>query len=170
MYMGKNVTICFRTSEDLRNALKKISEEERRTLSSTIEAIIYQYLHNGNGVQSIEEDKRRYPRKSVSLPALISESGSNDHALQAGIVLDISLNGIQVSIPQDYKYEVKEESKNSEVQKISIIFTLPDGKRPLAMQCIPRHVVHSKNETCIGANFVDTDFASYQTLQSYLIN
>ncbi|MCX5813131.1 MAG: PilZ domain-containing protein [Proteobacteria bacterium] len=168
--MGKNITICFRTSEDLRNELKKISKEERRTLSSTIETIIYQYLQNGKKDQNMNEEKRRYPRKQVSLPALVSKPGSNDHTIQAGIVLDLSLNGIQVSIPNNYKYSIQENAENGDTPKISIIFTLPDSKKLLTMQCTPRHVYNSKDETNIGANFVDTDFAGCQTLQSYLIN
>jgi hypothetical protein len=168
--MSKNVSICFRTSEYLRNALENVSKEERRTLSSTIETIIYQYLQSGKEVQNINEEKRRYPRKQVSLPALVGKPGLNDHSLQAGVVLDLSLNGIQISIPNDYKYDIQEDAENGDTSKISIIFTLPESKKPLTMQCTPRHVFHSKDETSIGANFIDTDFASCQTLQDYLIN
>jgi len=168
--MSKSISICFRANEDLRNALKKISKKERRTLSSTIETIIYQYLQTEEKVQNTNEEKRRYPRKQVSLPALISNADSSNHAPQAGIVLDLSLNGMQISVPGDFKYNIQEDTENGDDPKISIIFTLPDSKKPLTMQCTPRHVFHSKDETNIGANFVDTDFVSCQTLQNYLIN
>jgi hypothetical protein len=168
--LSKNITICFRTSEDLRNSLEKISKKERRTLSSTIESIIYQYLQNGEKVQNMNEEKRRYPRKQVYLPALVSKLDSSNSNLQAGIVLDLSLNGIQISIPNNFKYNMLEEGENYGASKISIIFTLPDSKKPLTVQCTPRHVFHSEDETSIGANFTDTDFPSCQTLQNYLIN
>jgi len=43
MSMSKNFTICFRTSKKLRKALEKIAADERRSISSTIENIIYKY-------------------------------------------------------------------------------------------------------------------------------
>ncbi|MBA4419158.1 MAG: hypothetical protein C0392_14815 [Syntrophus sp. (in: bacteria)] len=165
--MSKDITICFRTSDSLRSALEKISQEERRSLSSTIETILYKHLENKRELKRIEKEKRRYERKKVSAPALISSFSSDDKAFKSGIVLDISLGGLQISIPDNYQYEIKEDSINS---RISIVFPLPEDKKPLTMQCIPRHVYHSNNDTTIGASFIDPDFSSYQSLQNYLIN
>ena len=165
--MNKNITICFRTSEDLRNALEVISKAERRSLSGTIENILYRHLEDKKEYKQMREDKRRFPRKSVAVPALISELGSTDATMQAGIVLDLSLGGLQISLPDNYQYEI---SENRETSRISVVFTLPDSKRPLAMQCVPKRVYPSDRETRIGASFIDTDFASQQALQSYLVH
>lgn len=164
MQVNKTITICFRTSEHLRNALEKISAEERRSVSSTIENILYSFLEERNELRHIQEDKRRYPRKKVSVPALVNATAN---APQAGIVLDISLGGLQISVPSSYQLEIKEDKENS---RISIIFALPEIKKPLSVQCVPQHVVRSNGETTIGASFADTDFPSYQALQNYLIN
>ena len=40
----RDITICFRTSEDLRKELERISTSERRSLSSLIENILYDYM------------------------------------------------------------------------------------------------------------------------------
>jgi len=161
--MAKTITICFRTSEHLRNALEKISTEERRTLSSTIENILYTHIEDKKEFKQIQEENRRYPRKSVSVPALLSFNSETS----AGIVLDISLGGLQISIPVGSQLEIKEDEDNS---TFSIVFTLPEIKKPLSVQCLPKHIVHSNGETTMGVSFADTDFANYQALQNYLIN
>jgi len=144
-----------------------ISKEERRSVSSTIENILFNHLADIKDYKRAQEDKRRYPRKCVTVPALVRELGSDDKTLQAGIVLDLSLGGLQISLPDNYQYEIREDSDKS---RISIIFTLPDSKRPLTMQCVPNRVYPSDSETRIGASFVDTDFTSHQALQNYLVH
>ena len=165
--MGKDVTICFRTTETLRKALERISIEDRRSVSSTIENVLYQFLEKGKELRNLQGEKRRFPRRKIAAPALIHGVGSDQTSPFPGVVLDISLGGLQISVPEDYQIEMKEDEKNA---RISIIFTLPEAKKSLIMQCVPQHVVRSNNETTIGASFADTDFVSYQTLQNYLIN
>ncbi|HEY3278364.1 MAG TPA: PilZ domain-containing protein [Syntrophorhabdaceae bacterium] len=161
--MTKTITICFRTSDHLREALKKISREEKRTLSSTIENILYTYIEGKKDFKRVEGEKRRYPRKSVSVPALLSFNKETS----AGIILDISLGGLQVLIPADYQFEMKVDEENA---GISIVFTLPEIKKPLDVRCAPEHIVRSSGETIMGMSFVDANFDSYRTIQNYLIN
>ena len=63
----RDTVICFRTSEDLRKALEKISEADRRSLSSVIENILYDYVDRREP-KEVEEEKRRFPRRKTSLP------------------------------------------------------------------------------------------------------
>ncbi len=166
--MGKDVTICFRTTEVLRRALEKISNEERRSISSTIENVLYQFLEKGKELGSLQGEKRRFPRKEIAAPALIREASVEQSMPPLpGVVLDISLGGLRISVPHTYQIEFKEEGRN---ERISIIFTLPAVKKSLVMQCVPQHVVRADGETTVGASFADTDFVSYQALQSYLIS
>jgi hypothetical protein len=39
--LSRDTVICFRTGEELRKALEKISGEDKRSLSSCIENILY---------------------------------------------------------------------------------------------------------------------------------
>ena len=165
--MTKNVTICFRTNDDLRKAFKKISQQERRSISSVIENILYAHLKDGKALGQAKEEKRRYPRKALDAPALISELTPDSEDLIAGIISNMSIGGLQISIPSSYQYEIKEDTENT---RISVVFTLPENKKPLTVQCVPQHVERSNDETAIGASFCDSDFASYQAIQSYLLN
>ena len=165
--MSKSITICFRTTEQLRDAIEVIAKEERRSVSATIEKILYKHLEEKKDYKPVQQENRRYPRKMITAPALIRELGSENASPQAGIVVDISLDGLQISIPDSYPYDIQEDRENS---RISIVFALPDYKRPITMQCVPKRMYPSGSETRIGASFVDTDFASYQALQNYLVH
>lgn len=166
--MSKSIMICFRTSEELRDAIEMIAKSEKRSVSATIEQILYKHLEQRNDFKPEQQENRRYPRKMLSAPALISELGSENRAPQVGIVVDISLDGLQISIPDNCQHQLQEDSENS---RISIVFTLPDYKRPITMQCVPKRIYPSgSGETRVGASLVDADFASYQALQNYLVH
>lgn len=158
--------ICFRTSGELRDSIEAIAKEEQRSVSAMIEKILYKHLEERKHYKPSQQENRRYPRKMLTAPALIKELGSENTAQQVGIVVDISLNGLQISIPDDYQCDVQHDE---EATRISIVFTLPDYKRPITMQCLPKRTYPSSSETRIGAAIVDTDFASYQALQNYLV-
>jgi hypothetical protein len=161
--MSKTITISFHASEHLRKALEKISVEEKRSLSSTIETILYNYTEGRNEFKQVQKENRCYPRRSVSVPALVSI----DNEISAGIVLDISLGGLQISIPKGYQLEVKEGEENI---RISIVFILPEIKKPLSVQCVPRHIIRSNGEATLGVLFEDADFINCQAFKEYIIN
>ena len=160
--MKKDLTICFRTSDDLRTSLEKIAADERRSLSSIIETILYDFLKQKKALQSLKKERRRYPRKPVSFPTFVYKSGSEEQALQPGTIVDISLGGIRILIPYDAKVD--------ETANMGTLFTLPNEKVPLKMHCAVNRVIPAEeNIKEVGASFVDSDFASYQKLQNYLV-
>jgi len=150
----RETVICFRTSEDLRKAVQKIADDDRRSLSSVIEHALYLHVEM-TGPKVTNQEKRRYPRKSLSTPALITGS---DGTVHTGVVQDVSLGGVHLTLPAG---PWEEESK------ISVVFALPQSERPLTLQCTPRYL-RSNGEMGIGAAFVDADFQSYRSLQDYL--
>lgn len=164
--MGKSIIICFRTDEGLRDALEEIAQEEKQSVSSTIKSILYKHLEERKDDKPAQQENRRYPRKVVAAPALIKQLDSEDTSQQVGIVLDLSLDGLQISVPDQCQCEIQEDR---EVSRISIVFTLPNYKKPITMQCVPKRAYAVGSETIIGALIVDTDFAGYQAIQNYLL-
>lgn len=159
--MKKDVTICFRTSELLRQSLEKIAGAERRSLSSIIENILYGYVKSRPGPKGTGRERRDYSRKEVSFPALVYREDTRESTLQTGIVNDISLGGMRISIPHDYPVENNRE--------FNTVFTIPGEKAPIRMRCnIKRIANEAGNVRECGAAFVDGDFAGYQKLQKYL--
>ena len=165
--MGKSLIICFRTDEKLRDAIEEIAKEERQSVSSTIKNILHKHLEERKDYKPAKQENRRYPRKMLTAPALIRQLGSEKTLQQVGIVIDISLDGLQISIPDHYEFDIREDK---EVSRICIVFTLPDYKKPITMQCLPKRVYPAGSETRIGASIVDTDFATYQAIQNYLLH
>jgi hypothetical protein len=155
--LSRDTVICFRTSDELRKALEKISRDDERSLSSCIESVLYAHIEEREP-KGVDSERRRCPRKKVSTPALVK---GLDGVVHAGMVHDISLDGIRISVPPSFRCEVGKEST------ISVVFTLPAGERVLTIECLPRHI-HSNGQTTIGASFINTDFQSCQTLQNYL--
>jgi len=153
----RDTAICFRTSEDLRKTLEKISVMERRTLSSLIENILRDYIEQRQP-KPVNEEKRCYPRIRISAPALVS---GLDGAAYAGVINDISLGGVNLSTPVSFPHDMRPNSK------ISIVFTLHMSEKPLTMECSIRHI-HSDDRKSIGAALIDTNFHSYRVLQDYL--
>ncbi len=102
--MRKDVTICFRTSEDLRASLEKVAGGERRSLSSIIETVLYNYLKEKKELRSLKNEKRIYGRREVSLPAFVYKRGSKESTLQTGIIFDLSLGGLRFLSPRNMMY------------------------------------------------------------------
>lgn len=159
--MKKDVTICFRTNDELRQSLEKIADGERRSLSSIIENILYKHVNDKMEIKGAKNERRRHRRKEVSLPAFIYKRDTKESTLQTGIVIDISLGGLRISIPQNY-----DASNEGE---FDTIFTIPNEKTPIKMKCTIKRIIDGGDETKeLGADFVDGDFPSYQKLHQYL--
>ncbi len=159
--MKKDVTICFRTNDELRQSLEKIADAERRSLSSIIENILYGHVKDKVELKGSKRERRRHHRKEVSLPAFIYKRDTRESALQTGIVIDISLSGLRISIPQDYDAGHEGE--------FDTIFTIPNEKTPIKMKCTIKRIIDGSDATKeLGADFIDGDFPSYQKLHQYL--
>ncbi len=159
--MKKDVTICFRTNEELKHTLEKIAEVERRSLSSIIENILHGQVKDKVELKGTKKERRRYQRKEVSLPAFVYKHEAKESTLQTGIVISISLGGLRISIPQEY--EVVNDAE------FDTIFSIPNEKTPVKMRCAIKRIVEGGDSTKeLGADFIDGDFPSYQKLHRYL--
>jgi len=159
--MKKDVTICFRTSEDLRISLEKIATVQRRSLSSIIETVLYGYVDEKMELKNGKNEKRGYTRKEVSLPAFIYKRESKESTLQTGIIFNLSLGGLRISIPMDYDVEREGE--------FDTIFTIPNEKTPIKMRCTIKRALDCTDDTReVAATFIGGDFPGYQKLHKFL--
>lgn len=164
--MKKDTTICFQTSSEMKSALEAIAEDEQHTVSSLVEAIVFQYLQSKRGYQGIVQNRRQCNRKKVNLKAFIGDPKWHRRDFVEGTILDISLGGIKFSVPRGTKVEVVAGDKATEY---SIIFTLPNNLWKTNVKCRSQRVVESEEAVQVGAAFVSPDFSTYSTLQKYLI-
>jgi hypothetical protein len=162
--MKKEVTICFRTSEELRSAVEKAARDDHRSLSSAIELILTNYLETNHEFSHQNKERRRFVRKQVSIPAHVKSIGSQKKKLNA-VILDISLSGLRVSLPKEAMPEIYEGAGTSAFETS---FVLPQEEKGIRMVCRPERVVPVNGNIHVGASFIDSEFANYQQLQRYL--
>jgi len=164
--MKKDITICFRTDKAIRSSLDGMAAEGRQTISAVIENILYNHLKEKKALQGIEKERRVHTRKPVSLPAFLMDDSTGGNIFHAVKVMDISLGGIRLSIPQGAKLAV---GADSEGDGFHIVFTLPEATQPINVTCKPQNICELGEDIQVGATFIDSDFDSYQTLQKHLI-
>jgi hypothetical protein len=161
--MKKEVIICFRTSEELHNALEKAARGDCRSVSSAIELILMDYLEKNHEFPH-KKERRRFVRKQVSIPAHV-RSIDLDKKEHEAVILDISVSGLRVSLPKESMPEIYE---GTETSAFETLFMLPEEEESIRIVCRPQRVVRVKGNIHVGASFVDSDFTNYQQLQQYL--
>ena len=162
--MKKDSLICFRAIKDLHESLARVAKEDRRSLSSTIEMALNNYLKERRAFLGIEKEKRQYPRKTLSVSAVINQPEPGQIGI--GGITDISLGGVKVLIPKDFKQQILIDSQNS---RFEIIFNLHAENKPIRLSCESNRVIDAEDSINVGAFFVDADFKSYKALQTYLM-
>ena len=162
--MKKDSLICFRASKDLHESLDQVAKEDRRSLSSTVEMALTNYLKERKAFRGVEKEKRQYPRKTLSVPAVVNQQEQGQMGI--GSITEISLGGVKVLIPKDFKHQILIDSQGS---KFEIVFNLPNENKPIKLSCESQRVVDAEDSIHIGASFVDADFKSYKALQTYLM-
>jgi hypothetical protein len=156
----KDTVICFRISKGLRTALQRISDANRRSLSSTVEYILHEHIV-GKRLYSAGEEKRRYVRKTIYGPALLRDEKGIAYP---GMACDISAGGICISAPAGFPCEIGEGSR------ISVVFALPQAATPLTVTCFPRHVRPQDGLVRVGASFIDDGSPAYEAIRRGMMN
>ena len=159
--MKKKITIIFWTSADMRRTLEAIARADESSLSSAVERIVADYV-KGKGLENrVRPEKRRHPRRAVSIPAHVKTRDSDHEA----VVLDLSLDGICVTVPKECIVRIDEGDANSQFETS---FVLP-GNKPVRIICKAERVVPRNGNPQLGASFTDANFVIYQNLQQYLM-
>lgn len=162
--MKKDSLISFRSSKELHDSLVQVAKEDKRSLSSTIEIALTNYLKDRKSFKNIIKEKRQYPRKSVAIPAVINKREQGQMGI--GSITDISLGGVKFLISKDFNHQTMIDSQGS---KFDLVFNLPIERNPISLSCESSRVINAEDTTYIGASFVDANFKSYKTLQNYLM-
>ncbi|RPH48216.1 MAG: hypothetical protein EHM85_17750 [Desulfobacteraceae bacterium] len=164
--MEKGTKICFQTTLEISNALDKIAEDEKLSVSDVVDSIINRYLKDDKESQGIKQNYRRFERKKVGLPAYIGDPKWQRRDFEAITILDVSIGGIRFAVPKETKMEI---GNDSDSDKFIVIFRLPNYHWPLKVQISPQRVFESTEEVQVGAALVNPDFYAYSALQKYLM-
>jgi hypothetical protein len=114
---------------------------------------------------STGQDRRRSERRQVALPAFIGEAHSDPRDFETGTVLDISLGGIQFSIPKGTTVELNTDADTNE---ISVLFTLPNNHWRTNVICRPQRVFESEHKVQIAATVLNPDIFFAKALHNIM--
>jgi hypothetical protein len=117
-------------------------------------------------VTSADQDRRRFERRKVDLPATIGDAHSDPRDFEMGTVLDISVGGIRFSVPKGMTVQIQTDSETSE---FSVIFTLPNNSWRTNLICRPQRISESEEDVQIGAAVVNPDYFYTTALRKYLM-
>ena len=111
--------------------------------------------HMSKDLKSLEElngfkkERRDYPRMITSIPAFISTGGSGEEKLRIGTIINISLSGLLISIPNWLEHKLLTGPQRTEFE---IITELPNEDKTAHIRCKSRRVVHYRDNTHVGAS------------------
>jgi hypothetical protein len=160
--MRKETTICFRTTEEIRDQLDWEARKENRSLSSTLEIILSDFVQKEQRPIGGQE-KRRFRRRAVAIPAVMRCGDSE--AVHETTILNISLGGLLLRCHHD---SVGEFHKMSTAPQVEIVFDLEKGGEVKVEGRVER-IVPAKGGVLMGALMVNTDFANQVRLQEFLM-
>ena len=119
----------------------------------------------GTSITSIGQERRMSERRQVALPAFIGDARSDPRDFETGTVLDISLGGINFSIPKGTTIELRTDGDANE---ISVLFTLPNNHWRTNVICRPQRVFESADKVQIGATVRNPDYFFTKALHNIM--
>lgn len=161
--MKKCTNICFRTTDELRRSIENIARADRRTISGLVQAILQDYVEQRGHVVGLPE-RRTQRRKDVGLPVVVSQPGL-EGATQYGVVRDVSVGGMRISLPEDSNVEVW---RDGEGVHLDLVMMLPHEKVPATITCKPCRVDHEDGTIEVGAVITNCDSEDFRKLNRYL--
>jgi len=125
-------------------------------------------IMNDIGFQGITQNRRRFERRKVDLPAYIGDPRWQRHDFESITILDISMGGIRFVVPKRMKLKIWKDN-DSDPDKLIVIFRIPNFFWPIKVQISPKRVFEFPGETQIAATMVKPGFPARSILQKYLM-
>ncbi len=163
--MRKEMTLYFHSDQKLCRSLEMIADEKKQPVPAAIAAIVEEYVRS-HDESAKHTEKRRFGRKFVLLPAMLTAPGSPSTESSGGLILDLSLGGLCVSLGDGIG---PCDAMTEEDARFTATFTVPDVGKAVTMLCEKRWSMTAGGSTHVGATFVDGAFLQYQILQEFLM-
>jgi len=163
--MRRDARISCRMTSRVREGLEEFALKEGRSLSSALELILTGFFKGRHTVKDVS-DKRRYDRRALSVPVLVKATDSPASSLDGAVILDISLGGMCISVPEESKSKIGSDQGSG---CFEAAFVLPHLHKPVRLLCKRERVTASEGDLRIGASFIGGDLGYYQQLQQYLL-
>ena len=172
--MKKDVVYSIRMNILVRESLKRAAVQERRTVASLLDKIILDYLEDERYLQLSKtgtdrrgfQDRRRFKRKKIALPATLTIRVVGKTETFACVVIDIAMGGVLVSFPKSSKIKI---GTAGDLPHFKLSFHLPQIEDKLHFQCDTLRIIEKDREIQIGAVIKEPDDETLKQLKFYLI-
>ena len=111
------------------------------------------------------EERRKHPRKKVSLPAFVVVTGSS--SVHPVTIQDVSSHGLKILAPKNSGLETEHFDP---LAALTLLISLPQERAPLAMRCRSCRRRNGEDAIEVGAFFTDSDYTSFDKLQHFLLH
>jgi ribosomal protein S8 len=164
----KDAVYSMRMNSKVREALRRAAKKERRTVASLLDKVITDFLQKEGFVKGPElgGERRRFPRKKITLPATTIVRSGAKAAIYPGVILDISRGGVLVTYAKGS--EINFTSKG-ELPHFRVCFHVPQSRKQLCFDCVARHMRDTGEEIQVGAHFSDPSEKTVYKLAPYLM-
>ena len=145
----KTSMISFRIESQLKDKLLNIALRENRSLSSLIVGLLRSSLDSQGGNArpggSMQEEKRRQPRKQILLPArwqIRQEENLMEHDV---LLRNISVGGAYTEYMNGHNFQLL---MSLQVSPLALAVRMPESKVPVVMDCEVSRI--HITDICIG--------------------
>lgn len=164
----KDVVYTMRMNRRVRDALRAAAERDRRSVASLLDKILTEYLVREGFLKGrdFNADRRRSPRKKVTVPTRTYLKDGDTTTFVPGVVLDISKGGALITYHKGSEVKFTFEG---DVSRFRVCFELPRASQELCFDCVPRHIRDSGQGIQVGAHFTSPNEKDLETLSKYLM-
>ena len=154
--------------QEIYEQIKIIASRSNMRKEKLIEQILTGYIHN-KGLDKIDKDeKRRFKRRQVVIPAIVydkSEAPDTGRYFSTTI-FDISPSGVSLVFPLDRENKIDFTKDHSDYE---LMFYFRDCEVISCFKCKPGYVVKNDYNIKVGGSFVETDDLSHEQLSRFFM-
>jgi hypothetical protein len=165
--MKKDAIYSLRMNSNVREALQRASNRERRTVASLLDKIITDYLTKEGFLSGADfgAERRKFQRKKITMPTETILKEGSEQKSYPGVVLDLSLGGALITYPKNSGIRF---SSIGGLPHFGLSLQIPGVKDELRFDCNTKHMRDTGDEIHIGACFDRPEQNQLQELDNFL--
>lgn len=153
-------------SSDIATTLAKYAQTMNMNLNQVVDQILSSFIHSSGLAASPHDEKRKFRRKNVVIPAVAYEKSLHSNAGRyfATTLLDISIGGTKLFFPLEMQDKIEFLKTQNNFDVIFCFFGTNNISR---FTCRPVHTKKNKVNIKVGGAFVQSDAYSFEQLNKY---
>ncbi|WP_045216461.1 PilZ domain-containing protein [Desulfonatronovibrio magnus] len=154
--------------EKILDRLESVAKRSELRLSTLLDQILRTYIEDNEVNSPITDEKRKFKRKNVVIPAMVYEKSqeANVGRYYSTTVLDISIGGTRLAFPIDRDGKIEFIRSNSDFE---VILYLTDTEVLSRFKCNLKHVEKNDYTIKVGGAFTQCDEFSNDQLNQYFM-